>query len=109
MRDLQKLPPASVTLHATRNADQASITLVNTGKSVAFFLALHAIKDGTDQEITPIYWSDNYISLLPGEARKLTLRNLPASEKVNLTLAGWDLASTTHPLMPEPAHHPAHP
>jgi len=109
MRDLRSLSPATVTLHSTRKADQASITLVNTGKSVAFFLALHAVKAGTDQEITPIYWSDNYISLLPGESRKLTLRNLPKSEKVDLTLAGWNLASATHPLIAEPTHHTAHP
>ncbi|HTJ29456.1 MAG TPA: glycoside hydrolase family 2 protein, partial [Acidobacteriaceae bacterium] len=109
MRDLRSLPPATVTLHAKRNADQASITLANTGKSIAFFLALHAVKAGTDQEITPIYWSDNYISLLPGESRKLTLRNLPASEKMDLTLAGWNLPSTTHSLVAEPTHLPAHP
>lgn len=109
MRDLHSLPPSSVKIHATRNVREISITLENRGKSVAFFLALHAVKAGTDEEITPIYWSDNYISLFPGESRTLTLHNLPAAEKVDLKLAGWNQASITYPLSVEPAQNTIHP
>lgn len=102
MRDLQKLPQATVKIHAIRHKQTASITLENRGKSVAFFLSLHTVKAGTDEEIAPVYWSDNYISLLPGESRTLLLRGLPASEKVDLQLSGWNLPPLTQPLIDEP-------
>jgi exo-1,4-beta-D-glucosaminidase len=95
MHDLHNLLPATVKAHILHSPQQASITLENSGKSVAFFLALRAVKSGTDEDIAPVFWSDNYISLLPGESRTLTLRNLPASEKIDIKLAGWNLIPIT--------------
>src|SRR3954447_14978881 len=48
------------------------VTLANPSKSVAFFVRLKVNKAAKGQEILPVVWEDNYISLLPGEKRELT-------------------------------------
>jgi exo-1,4-beta-D-glucosaminidase len=55
------------------NGDDAvtHVTLVNHSKSVAFFLRLKMKREGSQEEILPVIWQDNYISLLPGEKREV--------------------------------------
>ncbi|HXT19626.1 MAG TPA: glycoside hydrolase family 2 protein, partial [Thermoanaerobaculia bacterium] len=38
---------------------------------LAFFVELSVTGEGGGQLIAPIYWDDNYISLLPGEHREV--------------------------------------
>lgn len=45
------------------------ITLENTSKSIAFFLRLQVTRGKDGEEVLPVQWEDNYISLLPGEKR----------------------------------------
>jgi exo-1,4-beta-D-glucosaminidase len=56
-----------------RGADAVThVTLENTNKGLAFFVRLKINKGGKGEEVLPILWQDNYISLLPGERRELT-------------------------------------
>jgi len=48
------------------------VTLVNHSKSIAFFLRLKVAREGSDDEILPVIWEDNYFSLLPEEKREVT-------------------------------------
>ena len=94
MRDLSSLSRASVRWSARRANEHGEVTvdLKNSGRSVAFFLHLRAVKAGTDEEIAPIFWNDNFISLMPGEARALTVSGLPdAKEEVEIKLDGWNV------------------
>jgi exo-1,4-beta-D-glucosaminidase len=47
-------------------------TLVNRSKNIAFFLRLQVKREASENEILPVIWEDNYISLLPGEKREVT-------------------------------------
>jgi hypothetical protein len=39
----------------------------------------------------PIFWSDNFVSLMPGDARTLTVSGLPdAKEEVEINFDGWN-------------------
>jgi exo-1,4-beta-D-glucosaminidase len=38
---------------------------------VAFFLEIDVMGESSKEPILPIFWSDNNISLLPGETRQL--------------------------------------
>jgi exo-1,4-beta-D-glucosaminidase len=51
-----------------------TVTLTNTSKSLAFFVRLKVDKGAGGDEILPVVWQDNYVSLLPGEKRELTAR-----------------------------------
>ena len=73
---LQAMTPVRVkrSLVAERNgqSETATVTLTNTGKVPAFFVRLQLIKGPGGGEVLPILWSDNYVSLLPGESRVIT-------------------------------------
>jgi exo-1,4-beta-D-glucosaminidase len=70
------------------------VMLENPEKSLAFFVKLKLTKGTTGEEILPIIWDDNYISLLPGEKREITGtyrtselgRAKPAAE-----VSGWNV------------------
>lgn len=54
--------------------DQGFITvqLTNPTNSIAFFTEVAALNPATNERLVPIFWDDNYISLLPNETRTLT-------------------------------------
>jgi exo-1,4-beta-D-glucosaminidase len=51
---------------------ELEVTLRNTGKTLAFFMRLQLMKSH-DEEVLPVLWQDNYVSLMPGERRVLTV------------------------------------
>jgi hypothetical protein len=52
------------------------------------------VKSGTDEELAPVLWSDNFVSLLPGESRTLEVE-LPVGIKgTELQVDGWNVAPT---------------
>ena len=96
---LGRLPLQRVNATATftRSGDtgRARVTLTNPGKALAFFIRLQ-VKAGADgDEVLPVEWSDNYVSLLPGETRVLTAdyseRDLQGRQPV-LSVSGWNVA-----------------
>jgi len=54
--------------------DRVVVTLTNPGTSLAFFVRLRVLRNPGGAEILPSMWSDNYVSLLPGETRTLIAR-----------------------------------
>jgi len=60
-----------------RKGDTKSIfevTLKNKSDKIAFFINSAINDKNTGETILPVIWSDNYISLLPGETRVLKAR-----------------------------------
>jgi exo-1,4-beta-D-glucosaminidase len=97
---LQDLPNASVhaALHPAAGAEHdASFRVVvqNTGKSVAFLTRLRLVRGKERQEILPVFWKDNYISLLPGEKREVSVSVRKSdldSAKPGLLVDGFNVA-----------------
>jgi exo-1,4-beta-D-glucosaminidase len=73
---LSQLPKVKlkVTSQHDRKGDQSltHVMLENPSKAVAFFVRLKVTKGAGGEEILPVIWQDNYISLLPGEKRDVT-------------------------------------
>jgi len=73
---------------------ETRVTLENPSNTLAFFVRLKLNKGDGSDEILPIVWQDNYISLLPGEKREITATYLtrglgeatPAVE-----VSGWNV------------------
>ncbi len=67
--------------------------LENPSNSLAFFVRLKVNKGKGGEEILPVVWQDNYISLLPGEKREVTatyrLSDL-GNAKPSVELHGWN-------------------
>jgi exo-1,4-beta-D-glucosaminidase len=72
---LQDLPKAtvnaSVSVSEAGEETAARITIENTGSGLAFLVRLRLLKGKDGAEILPVFFDDNYISLLPGEKREI--------------------------------------
>lgn len=72
---LKSLAPASLDVHhisaKTDGSTTHKITVTNTGKTVAFFVHLRALKEKGGDDILPVIFSDNYLLLAPGETRTI--------------------------------------
>ncbi|MGC9943211.1 MAG: sugar-binding domain-containing protein [Verrucomicrobiota bacterium] len=97
---LDQLAPAKVHAHITYmtynslgNLDQdenATVTLTNTGDSLAFFVEMRIVDPKSQESLTPVFWDDNYISL-PPHSTKIFHARFPESEKPELKLQGWNV------------------
>ncbi len=84
---------ASGVLEKTNGGDQVRVSLRNPGEGLAFQVHLGICPEGSEQEILPVLWDDNCISLLPGRSRVVTARYpgraLPG--RATLAVTGWNI------------------
>jgi hypothetical protein len=98
MRKLNTLPQASIDskLNISTEGQEKVITalLTNEGEQAAIELKLTLEDAASGERILPAWYSDNYISLLPGESRTLTIRysENAAKGEAALGLRGYNLA-----------------
>jgi exo-1,4-beta-D-glucosaminidase len=73
---LSTLPMVGLT--ATASASQAGatgttkVTLTNSSASVAMFIRLKLTSGKGGKMVVPVFWQDNYVSLMPGESRTIS-------------------------------------
>ena len=70
------------------------VTLENPSKSLAFFVRLKLSKGAGGEEVLPVLWQDNYVSLIPGEKRDLTATyrtSALGAAKPVIEVSGWNL------------------
>jgi hypothetical protein len=97
-RRLNRIAPASlsVTAMATRTGENMSITvnLRNTG-NIASLMDKLTLLNADGSRILPAYYSDNYVSLLPGESREIVVEYPAKSAQgaAQLAIRGWNLPS----------------
>jgi exo-1,4-beta-D-glucosaminidase len=92
---LKELPPAKIEVEPTVDENGLQVNLKNPSSKLAFFVELRVVSDKTGRSILPIFWDDNYISLLPGETKQLTARFSPEhlrGEKPMLLYTGFNVA-----------------
>jgi len=97
LTELQNLPAAEVTakpVYAHKEGwGKAGVLLTNRGKSIAFMICLR-LTGAKGSDIGPVLWSDNYISLLPGESRTIwaTYETAQLADRDPvLVTTGWNL------------------
>jgi exo-1,4-beta-D-glucosaminidase len=64
---IRRLPPSELAVRAIRG-EGVAVHLTNPTDRLAFFVQLRLI-DGTGADVLPVVWSDNYVSLFPGDTR----------------------------------------
>jgi exo-1,4-beta-D-glucosaminidase len=96
-RALNYLAPANVEMSSDQSfADHelaVNVKLTNSSSIPAFFMKLN-IRNKDNNTLFPVFWDDNYISLLPGASR--TVRCIIPSikapgEEISLSLSGWNV------------------
>ena len=70
-----------------------SCQLTNAGTHILFAARLKLLNQTTGLRVLPVIYSDNYFSLVPGEAKTVTLQftnNAQSSGALQLMLEGWN-------------------
>jgi exo-1,4-beta-D-glucosaminidase len=97
LRDLPQADLQAAVRFVPDGSDEvAHVTLTNTGSTLAFFVRLQVVSEPGGEEILPVLWEDNYVSVLPGESRELTARYRAdgggaAGTRRALVVSGWNV------------------
>ena len=76
----------------SRRGDTARATLINRSPVPAVMVKLTVLgPDG--RRLLPVYLSDNYVSLLPGERRDVTIRCNESCPLLTPSVRGWNVPS----------------
>jgi len=100
---LQKLPASQLQTSAKLlSPGKVSVTLTNpTGAPVAFFNRLSLVDAQSNKRLLPIFYSDNYISVLPGTQKTVVIdydtKQYPTIPM--LAISGWNLKGQTQSIV----------
>jgi hypothetical protein len=97
-RDLETLPKVALVADAKQVTEgvttRIDVTLANPTAAVALMTRLKVTRRVSGARVLPVFYEDNYISLLPGEKRSVSLTfatiNL-AGEAPQLSVEGWNV------------------
>ncbi|HEX8763879.1 MAG TPA: glycoside hydrolase family 2 protein [Candidatus Acidoferrum sp.] len=99
---LNSLPKAKVRItkliHASGPNTIMVVSVANTGDSVAFMVHPRLSRGKGGDDLVPVFWSDNYFSLLPGEKKSVTAQFDSSSlgePQPELVVDGWNLEPVT--------------
>lgn len=95
---MDSLPLVAIGVQATQQILGASnvinVTLTNSSSVVAVMTHVQLRDASTGNRVLPVFYSDNYVSLLPGESRSLTITAATADlngDAPMLSVDGWNV------------------
>ncbi len=99
LREMGEMATAELTTSATmRPASgerRATVHIKNAGSAPAVLVKL-TLKDAlTGTRILPAYYNENYVSLLPGEEREVSVTFPMGMEKATIGIRGWNVETGT--------------
>lgn len=101
LQDLDKLTlvtlEAKVARHDADGKCLLDVTLHNPGNQMAVMAHLQLRRQHSNERVLPVYYSDNYVSLVPGESRTITIEAALADLKGETPLIavdGWNIGVT---------------
>ena len=81
-----------------RGVSTVDVALHNGSAHLAFFVRASVCKGAKGDEVLPVFWSDNYVTILPGGAAQLQASYRTADmqgTKPVLRISGWNVAPVT--------------
>ena len=97
--DLNKLTDATVNVSVesiARSGDnyQVTVNLENSSQVLAFAVNPKILKNTSKDLVTPVFWDDNYFSMMPGDKRTVTVQfeagDLEGEQPI-LEVEGWNM------------------
>jgi len=82
-----------------------TVSVSNTGSSVAFMVHPRLTRGKGGDDVVPVFWSDNYFSLLPGEKKSVSVRFDSASldgAEPQIVVDGWNVEPVKPALVAQP-------
>ncbi|MGZ4789236.1 MAG: glycoside hydrolase family 2 protein [Terriglobales bacterium] len=105
MTALNNLPKskiqATAALQAAAGRRAVRVKLRNPSDKLAFQVRLSLRDAATKEEVLPVLWDDNYVSLMPGESREIEARYLAHTKvpaKLVLRVDGWNVDTNSVPV-----------
>jgi hypothetical protein len=99
LRKLDHLKPQSLRLaaHVRRSADSATVSIdISNLSSAPVFGAKLSVLDARGQRVLPSYYSDNYLTLLPGESKQVNVQcPTPGAACAQVAVRGWNVQPQT--------------
>jgi exo-1,4-beta-D-glucosaminidase len=92
---------ASAEVEKETEGPRVVVKLRNPSDHLAFQVHLGIRRKGEDMEILPVLWGDNYVELMPREAREITAQFVTPGAlegSSELTVSGWNIEPATIPL-----------
>lgn len=93
---LNTLPKAKISYNykiKSGDKQEVTVTLKNDSDKIAFFINVDLKRDKSNTSVLPVFWDDNYISLLPGETKVIKGKFLKTdlnNEKAKIVVDGWN-------------------
>ncbi len=98
LQDLAKLPTvqlqAKVVRHDSDGKCLLDVKVENPSDQIALMAHLQLRRKTTDERVLPVYYTDNYLSLIPHETKTLTVEAAQADlegDKPLLVFDGWNI------------------
>ncbi len=97
-RALESLP--RVTLKARHEVERVGaegkvrVSLENPSEAVAFFIEVRLIRERSGESVLPVYWDDNFVTLLPAESKSIAARFLLedlGGDEPAVVVSGWNV------------------
>jgi hypothetical protein len=84
---------AKPTVSVSKEKTHFTVTLRNpAGGPVAFFNRVSLVDAKTKQRLLPVFYSDNYFSVLPGESKTIIVDYTPQKgETPMVSVRGWNV------------------
>ena len=92
MRELNQLAPTSVWVDFRPAREGYTATIRNTGRTVAAMVRLSLRERDGVERVLPTLYGDNYLWLLPGESRTVTVSPRRPVEHPRLLVEGYNVA-----------------
>ncbi len=98
--DLQKMPMVSLDCQVARHDEGGKclldVTLANRSDDVALLAHIQLRRGSSGERVLPVYYGDNYVSLLPGEQRSISVEAAVMDlhgEKPVVAVDGWNVTT----------------
>lgn len=91
---LNSLPRADVaidyTVEKVGNNQKVTVTLDNHSNTIAFLINLKLVEKESGELILPVFWEDNFVSMIPGEKRTISA-TFASGKTAELKIEGWNI------------------
>ncbi|OGV63824.1 MAG: hypothetical protein A3K18_35150 [Lentisphaerae bacterium RIFOXYA12_64_32] len=76
---------------------KTEVILRNPSRAIAVLTRVRVLDATAGEELLPVFWTDNYVSLLPGESKEMVaeLPTAPSAERLQVAVDGWNVTATT--------------
>jgi Glycosyl hydrolase 2 galactose-binding domain-like/Exo-beta-D-glucosaminidase Ig-fold domain/Glycosyl hydrolases family 2/Concanavalin A-like lectin/glucanases superfamily/Glycosyl hydrolases family 2, TIM barrel domain len=99
LRELNGMPQvklaASASVTPLGSEREVTVKIENTSATPALMVKLTLNDGATGSRILPAYYSENYVSLLPGESRTITIAFPAGDSKPAIGIRGWNAETET--------------